>query len=473
MNKKLREGFTFTAIGTYSNFFIQIIVQAILSRLLSPKQYGVVAIMQVFIVFFAMIVEAGMGPAIIQNKTLSNEDNKNLFNFSAIFSIIISVTFGAFGAVMSYIYRNPTYTYLTWIQSISILFNGLNIVPTALLNKRKQFKAVNFSAMIGSFLSGVIGVTMAFLGFGVYSLIASTITTAFVSFCFNRYFADIWFTKKWNNAPLAAIWSISRNQYGSNFINYFANNSDNILVGKFMGNTALANYNKSFQLLTLPTTLLLNIVNPVLQPILSDYQEDIPTIRETYYSIVHLLALIGIPLSIFLSLSAKQIIFFFFGNQWEGAVVPFSYLAIIVWCQMTTYSNGAIWQSRNKTNLFLFSSIINTLILIFSIVVGILIGSINSIALCVAIGNFISFFWKFYYITEKALEDSLINLLKIFINPTILGLFTFIGIRLENFIDPNNIFLSLVIRGGLFIAIVLGYIMLTTEKNKIGEFLKK
>lgn len=178
-----------------------------------------------------MIVEAGMGPAIIQNKTLSNEDNMNLFNFSAIFSIIISAVFGAFGVVMSYIYRNPTYTYLTWIQSISILFNGLNIVPTAILNKRKQFKAVNFSAMIGSFFSGTIGVTMAFLGFGVYSLIASAITTAFVSFCFNRYFADIWFTKKWNHAPLAAIWPISRNQYGSNFINYFANNSDNILEG--------------------------------------------------------------------------------------------------------------------------------------------------------------------------------------------------------------------------------------------------
>ncbi|MCT1185681.1 hypothetical protein EFL96_07410 [Lactococcus lactis] len=89
MNNKLREGFTFTAIGTYSNFLIQIIVQAILSRLLSPREYGIIAIMQVFIVFFAMLVEAGMGPAIIQNKKLTNRDNMNLFNFSAIFSILI------------------------------------------------------------------------------------------------------------------------------------------------------------------------------------------------------------------------------------------------------------------------------------------------------------------------------------------------------------------------------------------------
>ena len=192
MNNKLREGFTFTAIGTYSNFLIQIIVQAILSRLLSPREYGIIAIMQVFIVFFAMLVEAGMGPAIIQNKKLTNRDNMNLFNFSAIFSIIFAIIFGFLGLLLTKIYMNPAYTYLTWIQSISILFIGLNIVPTALLNKRKQFKAVNFSTVVGGVLSGVVGVTMAFLGFGIYSLIASAITTAFVSFCLNRYFANIW-----------------------------------------------------------------------------------------------------------------------------------------------------------------------------------------------------------------------------------------------------------------------------------------
>lgn len=473
MNNKLIEGFTFTAIGTYSNFIIQIIIQAILSRLLSPKEYGVVAIMQVFIVFFAMLVEAGMGPAIIQNKMLTQEDNMSLFNFSAIFSIILAVIFGFFGLLLAQIYGNPAYIYLTWIQSISILFNGLNIVPVAILNKRKKFKVVNFSAVVGNVFAGAIGVVMAFLGFGIYSLIVSAITTSFVSFCLNRYFANIWFTKKWNKSSLVAIWPISRNQFGTNFINYFSNNSDNILVGKFMGDSSLANYNKSFQLLTLPTTLLLNIVNPVLQPILSDYQDDVTTIRTTYYSIVHLLALIGVPLSIFLSVSAKQIIFFFFGSQWEGAVIPFSYLAVIVWCQMTTYTNGAIWQSRNQTKYFLFSSIINTIIIFLSIIVGILLGSINSVALCVALGNFVSFYWKFYFLTKKALEDSLINLLKNFISPIILGILTFIILTLESLIDPSNAFLSLVLRGILTFSIIFGYIMLTSEKKKIGEFLNK
>lgn len=472
MYKKLRKGFIFTAIGTYSNFLIQIIVQSLLSRLLSPKDYGVVAIMQIFIIFFGMLVEVGMGPAIIQNKTLTKEDNMSLFNFSAIFSVVLAVIFGLFGLVLSWVYTNSIYAYLTWIQAISILFNGLNIVPTALLNKRKQFKAVNFSMVVASLLSGVLGVSLALLGFGIYALIASAITTAFVNFCLNRFFANIWFSKRWDMHPMVDIWLFSRNQFGANFINYFSTNFDNILVGKFMGVTALANYNKSFQLLMLPSTLFLNIMNPVLQPVLSDYQEEVVTIREVYYSIIHILALFGIPLSIFLSMSAKQIIFFFFGNQWGGAVLPFSFLAIIVWCQMTTYTNGAIWQSRNQTNLFLFSSIINTLILVCSIIFGILLGSIDAVALCLAIGNFISFFWKFYYLTKKSLEDSLINLLKNFINPFFLGIFVFVGLELERFIDPSNVFFSLIIRSVVFIVIVTGYIMLTSEKEKIRAIFK-
>ena len=473
MNKNLRVGFIFTAMGTYSNFLIQFFVQIVLSRLLTLKDYGVVAIMQIFIIFFYMLAEAGMGPAIIQNKKLTKKDNMSLFNFSAIFALTLAVIFGFLGLVLAWIYKNPAYTYLTWIQAISVLFNGLNIVPTAILNKNKQFKAVNFSMVVGSLFAGGIGVSLAFLGFGIYSLLASTITTAFINFCLNRFVADIWFSKKWDRRPMLDIWNFSHNQFGANFINYFSINSDNILVGKFMGPTALANYSKSYQLLTLSNTLFLNIVNPILQPILSDYQDDVITIRKTYYSITHILALVGIPLSIFLSTSSKQVISVLFGSQWGGAVLPFSFLAMVSWCQMTTYTDGAIWQSRNQTSLFLFSSTINTLILVFSIIIGVLLGNIDSVAFCLAIGNFVSFFWKFYFLTKRSLEDSLFNLLKNFVSPVLLGIIVFIGLELERFIDPSNVFFSLFIRGLLFLVIMVLYISLTPEKENLRIIFRK
>ncbi|MCL2112638.1 MAG: lipopolysaccharide biosynthesis protein [Streptococcaceae bacterium] len=473
MKKNLRAGFIFTAIGTYSNFLIQIIVQIVLSRLLTPKNYGVVAIMQVFIIFFAMLVEAGMGPAIIQNKTLAKKDNMSLFNFSAIFAVALAIAFGFFGLVLSWIYKNPVYTHLTWIQAISVLFNGLSVVPTAVLNKRKQFKAVNFSMVVGSLLAGIVGVSLAFLSFGVYALIASAITTAFVNFCFNSFFSNIWFSKNWDIRPLRRILKFSGNQLGFNFINYFSTNSDNILIGKFMGAAPLANYNKAYQLLLLPNTLFLGVISPVLQPVLSEFQDNVAIIRTTYYKIVHILALIGVPLSVFLSSSAKQVIFVMFGSQWGAAVLPFSYLALTVWCQLVMGSTGGVWQARNHTRFLLYSGIVKAFIWISSIIIGVVLGNIDSVASCLTIGIFMGFFWNFYYLTKKSLEDSLFNFLKNFMSPAFLGIIVFIGLELEHFIDPSNVFFSLFIRGLLFLVIMVLYISLTPEKENLRVIFRK
>ena len=218
--KSFKKGIIFTSLGTYSNFLVQLIVNMILSRILTPKDYGVVAIMQVFIIFFNLMIESGMGPAIIQNKTLNDSDYKNIFNFSAIFSIILAICFGFLGNLLAVIYNNDIYLNLTWVQAISIVFNGLNIVPTALLNKRMKFKTVNFTLIVSNFFAAIVGITTALLGSGVYSLLYSAITSAFLNFILNRHITKITLSPKLEKRSIVEIWDFSKNQFGFNFINY-------------------------------------------------------------------------------------------------------------------------------------------------------------------------------------------------------------------------------------------------------------
>lgn len=471
--KNFKKGMLFTSIGTYSNFFVQLVVNMILSRILTPKDYGVVAIMQVFIIFFNLMIESGMGPAIIQNKNLNNLDYKNLFNFSAIFAIILAIGFGLFGNILASLYNNDIYRVLTWIQSISILFNGLNIVPTAILNKRMQFKAVNFSLVFSNMCSAIVGITAAFLGYGVYALIYSAITAAFFNFICNRFFTKMTFSKKLDKRSIIEIWDFSKNQFGFNFINYFSRNSDNILIGKFMGAAPLANYNKVYQLLMLPNQMFLSVINPVLQPVLSEYQDDVEYIKSFYYKIIHLLGLIGIPLSIFLSTSSRQIILFMFGNQWVEAVVPFSILALTVWCQLTVSTTGAIFQARNQVKLLFFTGFVSAIILVSSIVIGLFSNSIVGVAISLSIGFFISFFWNFSQLIVNSLYSSFFEFLKIFRSSVFLGLITFCALYFESYFDPKNYFISLLLRGAIFTIVMVGYVMLTDEKNKIKMLLKK
>lgn len=470
--KHLKAGMVFTTIGIYSNFVLQLIINAVLSRLLTPKEYGVVAIMQVFIVFFALMIEAGMGPAIIQNKTLSPKDIKVLFNYSAFFAILLALIFALFGQVLALVYNDSVYKTLTWVQAISVLFNGLNIVPSALLNKGKRFKQVNFSLVIANICAGIVGVTLAFMHFGVYSLIFSAITTSVVNFSLNRYFTKINFSKEMYLEPLKKIWSFSKNQFGFNFINYFSRNSDNILIGKFMGASALANYSKAYQLIMLPNTLFLGIISPVLQPVLSDYQDNVDYIREVYFKIVHILALIGLPLSVFLSLSSKQIIYFMFGTQWSAAIIPFSILSLTVWIQMTLSSSGAILQARNHTKLLFKLGVMGAIILVSSIVIGILLGTINTVATTLAVGFVINYCVNFSQLIKKSLNGSLAEFAKEFISPMLLGIIMFLVIEIYSFVEPQGIFVALVLRGLIFIGVMLLYIIFTKEKELIKMILK-
>lgn len=469
INKHLKSGFIYTAIGKFSLLFTTLLVNAVLSRLLTPKDYGVVAIVQVFILFFQMLVEAGMGPAIIQNKKLTKHDIGVLFNYSIIIAIFLSILFGFFGNLLAVIYNNQIYIRLSWVQAIAILFNGLNVVPVAILNREKRFKRINLHQVVGGIVGGIVGVFFALTDFGVYSLVFSAISIAITFFILNIFAVKISFSFDFNFQVVRKILGFSVHQFSFNFINYFSRNSDNILIGKFLGPIALGNYSKAYQLLLLPNSVLLGIINPVLQPVLSDYQDDVQTIRVTYLKIVRLLALIGVSLSVYLSLFSKEVIFFIFGKQWDLAIFPFQVLATTVWIQMTLSSTGAIFQSRNKAKDLFITGLISAFILVGSILIGILTKNLNTLSIILTVGFYINYLINFTLVMRWALDDNLFSMLKELTMPFIIGLGELVILFVVKFFLPMNFLpvFTLLISGIIFLIAFLLLIFITGEYKKI------
>lgn len=464
MKQSFKTGIIFTAIGKFSNLFVSLIVNAILSRILSPGDYGVVAIVQVFILFFQILVEAGMGPAIIQNKKLTQKEIGVLFNYSVILAIVLSVGFGLFGYILSFIYQNTIYIAVSWVESLAVLFSGLNVVPSALLNKEKRFKEINFNQIIGSFLSGICGVILAFNGFGVYSLVFSAIVLSGTVLIRNLLASHICYQKNLDKSVLNKILGFSVHQFSFNFINYFSRNADNILVGKFMGASALGNYSKAYQLLMMPNSILLGIINPVLQPILSDYQDDVLVIRNEYMKIVRLLALIGFPLSAFLSINAKDIIFFMFGKQWGDAIFPFKVLALTVWIQMTLSSTGAIFQARNKAKELFTTGLMSAFILVGGIVVGIFTNNLNHFSIILTGAFYLNYFVNFHRVMKLALNSNLVFMLKEIGIPALFGVVEYVALMVVySFLSIKSSFISLLVMGIIFILIFLVLAIVTGE----------
>lgn len=415
-----------------------------------------------------MFVDGGFGPAIIQNKELKETDLVSIFNYTFLFGMIIGILFSFFGYFISYFYNNIIYLNISRLLSISIIFYGMNIVPTAILNKEKRFKHLSYIQLASSSLSGFIGVVAAWLGYGVYSLVFMTIANSIISFILLKKISEIKYRFIFDISPIKSIWFFSKNQFLFNFINYFSRNTDNLLIGRFLGNEALGNYSKAYQLLMYPNTILLGVISPVLQPVLKDYQDNPLKIKEVYLKVIHLLAFIGLPLSVFLATSSREIIYFMFGKQWTDAILPFAILSTTVWIQMTLSSSGAIFQARNKPELLLKNGMISSMIIIPSIIIGLILGSINKVAFCITIGFYLNFFVSFHLVMKNALEDRFISLFREFLKPGIVAFVELISMLLiSEFMFIENVFYSLLIRGSIFIVIFIITNVLLGEIQKI------
>ena len=196
-------------------------------------------------------------------------------------------------------------------------------------------------------------------------------------------------------------------------------------------------------------------------------------IRNIYYKIVHFLALIGLPLSIFLSMNAKSIIYIVFGTQWTDAIIPFSILSLTVWIQLSLSGCGAIFLSRNQPRRFFYTGLISSIILVTSIIIGIYMGSIITVSYMLSIGFIINFFVSFYQLIKFTLKGDMINFYKNFITPFILGIITFLVLLLIKNINIQDILLSFMINGIIFLLTVSLFIYFTKEKDLIHLFLIK
>jgi len=258
------KGFLYTAISKYSKVFIGIIIGAILARLLTPEEFGTVALVTVFIGFFGLLGDMGIGPAIVQKKELTDKDLSSIFGLTIIMAFFLSLVFFLSAGLIAEFYDNPVLIPLVRLLSLVIFFNVIQIVPSAINRKKLRFKEMALVTLSIRIFTGAIAIYLAYNDFSYYSLVIQNIISGFLVFLvfFILYPVKFTFFLKWE--PIKKIASFSSYQFAFNFINYFSRNLDNLLIGKFLGSAPLGYYNKSYSLMMLPVSNLTHVITPVL-----------------------------------------------------------------------------------------------------------------------------------------------------------------------------------------------------------------
>ena len=362
LKQQLFSGVFYTALAKYSGIIISLVVAGVLARLLSPDDFGIVAIATVIIAFFSIFTDMGISPAIIQDKTLTEHELSDIFSFTLWMGIGLSVLFFAASWPIAAYYDSPILRILCQLLCVNLFFASANIVPNALFYKNKEFKFIALRSFGIQMASGAAAVTAALSGAGLYALIISPILSSILIFgiSIKRYpqHASLTLGLK----AIRKIFSYSAYQFLFNVINYFSRNLDKLLIGKYMGMSQLGYYEKSYRLMMLPLQNITQVITPVMHPIFSDYQNDLQRLGSAYERIMRLLAFIGIPLSVLLFFTAKEVTLIIFGDQWLPSVPVFRILTLSVGVQIILSSSGSIFQAAGDTrSLFicgLFSSIL-------------------------------------------------------------------------------------------------------------------
>lgn len=472
IRKQLITGVFYSAIAKYTGIFISLIVTAILARLLSPDEFGIVAVATVIITFFGIFTDLGISPAIIQNKELTEKDLSNIFSFTIFGGILLSVLFFISSWIIGNYYKNETLITICQLLSINLLFSALNIVPNALLYKDKLFRYIAIRSLIVQLIGGFLSVIAALADAGLYALIINPIFSSIFIFIISYRKKPQQISLTLGLDSIKKILTFSSYQFLFNVINYFSRNLDKLLIGRYMSMGALGYYEKSYRLMMLPLQNITHVISPVMHPVFSEMQDDISKLAMSYERVIRILAYIGFPLSIFLYFTSTEITLMLFGNQWIKSIAPFQILALSVGIQIIMSTSGSIFQAANDTKSMFICGLFSATLTISSLLVGIFVfKTLEAVSwsICIAFSvNFIQCYWMMYRFTFKHPFN---NLIKELISPLILSMLLFVVLHLFSSLELD-LYLSFLIKGSLFIFCLTIYFGATNEYNLRDKLLK-
>lgn len=479
---KIGKAILWSALQKYSNMAVTIIVTMVLARFLTPDQFGVVAISLMLISFLTVFSTMGIGPAIIQRNDLTNEDYNNIFTFLLIVGIFLAVLFFCLSWRIADFYENRQLIPICQILSINLLFASINMVPNALMSKNKRFKELAKRTFILSVLSGSISVAAALSGLGIYSLLITPIVNSVGIYLYNRHFYPVAISRHFSLEPIKRIFSYSIYQFAFEFSNFFSKNLDKMIIGKVLSSADLGYYDKAHNLMKMPTSLLTSVVSPVIQPFMSEYQDDMDRMTSSHNKMIRFLSTFSFPIAIILYFSATEIIQLFFGPGWERAIPCFQIFSLTLPTQIILSTSGAYWQSTNSTKFLFWVGLLNTAVTIVGYIVSAAIwGTIEAVAWSFVVTCLIVFFITYSIMYCKVFRKPLSSMCRELVNPLFNILILLCGYLLfATMVADINFILSLLLKLIIGSLLTIVFVQVSGRYNIMhivvelnGKFFKK
>lgn len=465
IKNKTVSGVSWSAADVFLSQGVTFLVGLVLARLLTPSEYGLIGICTIFIVIFNGIIDSGFSAALIRKKDATKDDYNTMFIVNMVLSLLMyAVMF--FGApLIARFFERPELVELVRVMGIVLIFQALSIVQYTVLSKRLDFKTKTKASLIAAVSSGAIGISCAFAGMGVWSLVAQQLSR------YSIYTICLWFFNKWwpsirfSTSSFHYMWGFGWKMMLSGLLDHIWKELYQVVVGKFYSPATLGQYSKSKEFGHIFSTNITSIIQRVSYPALAELQDDTTRMVAAYRKLIKTTMFITVVCMLTLGAVAEPLIYCLIGPQWHQAATFLPIISISLSLYPLHAINLNMLKVQGRSDIFLILEIVKKIIAIGPLCLGIFV-DIYWMLLGSVVTGIIAYFLNSYY-TGKRLNYSSWRQIKDVAPSYVLGLLIAVSVYFFKYLPISNFIIlpiQLVVGAGVF--------FLVCEKTQREEYVE-
>lgn len=380
LKHKAVKGILWSSVERFSVQGVLFVVMVVMARLLTPKDYGLVGMLAIFIAVAQSLVDSGFSQALIRKQNRTEKDNSTVFYFNIAVGLFLYGVFYLAAPLVARFYNSPELTDLMRVVCLSVVFNSFAVVQRALLTVNIDFKTQAKASLTAAVTSGVVGIGMAYTGFGYWSIAAQQLVN--LGLCTLL----LWIFAHWRPSWCYS-WESFRELFGfgsklmvSGLLDTVYRNMYLLVIGKVFSPSALGHYTRAHQFSEFPSSNLTGILQRVTYPVLCQIQDDDERLASIYRRFLRVSAFLIFPLLVGLSAIAHPFILILLKEQWSFAAMLLQILCFAMMWYPIHAINLNLLQVKGRSDLFLRLEVIKKVIAVLVLCITIPMGLV---AMCV------------------------------------------------------------------------------------------
>ena len=395
LKKKTVKGVAWTSLDQFAKLGFGFVIGVILARLLSPSDYGLLAMIAVFNSIAFAFLDSGFGSALIRKPDLTENDNCTAFYFNIVAGVVLYSVIWLIAPWVSVFYDKPILTQLLRVEALLLIIMSFRIVQNTQLSRALNFKAKAIINVTAEVISGIIAIIAAYHGMGVWALVSQHLASGVISLIMFWIFSPWRPRGRWDKRSFNYLWGYGSKLLASGLLDRIYGNIYPIVIGKFYSAADLGQYTRANHYAGMPSGILTGVLQKVTFPVLSQIQEDTERLGNSYRRMLRFTVFIVFPVMIGMAALAYPLVVALVTDKWAQCV---PYLQIICFSSMwypVHAINLNLLQVKGRSDLFLRLEIIKKVMITVVIficvpfgIIGICYGAVFTSLACLAINTY-------------------------------------------------------------------------------------